>query len=144
MVTRVAVINIENNERREFKEPPMYLIEPVEWRYTNIVHHERRFKPRAERKYHKLWTTTKRLLEFFLNVSLNSANSMTKIVIAVKGLVPATSWVRDQDATTAPARYMWEKGSLNQAQFMLQWLSISLNSVKVLLHLGKLHWSRLL
>ena len=33
----------------------------------------------------------------------------------------ATSCVRDQDATTAPARHMWETGSLNWAQFMLQW-----------------------
>ena len=53
----------------------------------------------------------------------------------------ATSCVRVQDATTVPARHMWETGSLNQAQFiMLQWLSISLNSlnsVKVPLHLGK-------
>ena len=46
-------------------------------------------------------------LEFFLNVSLNSANSVTKIfVIAVKGLEPATYYVRDQDATTVPARHM--------------------------------------
>ena len=52
----------------------------------------------------------------------------------------ATCCVRVQDATTAPARHMWETGSLNQAQFMLQWLSISLNSlnsVKVPLRLGK-------
>ena len=34
---------------------------------------------------------------------------------------PATSCVRDQDATTAQARHMWETGSLNWAQFMLQW-----------------------
>ena len=54
--------------------------------------------------------------------SLNSANSVTKIfVITVKGLKPATSCVRDQNATTAPARHMWETGSLNWAQFMLQW-----------------------
>ena len=46
--------------------------------------------------------------------SLNSLNSVTKIfVIAVKGLKLATSCVRDQDATTAPARYMIETGSLN-------------------------------
>ena len=39
--------------------------------------------------------------------SLNSANSVTKIfVITVKGLEPATSNIRDQDATTAPARHM--------------------------------------
>ena len=39
--------------------------------------------------------------------SLNSLNSMTKIfVITVKGFEPTTSSVRDQDATTAPARHM--------------------------------------
>ena len=35
---------------------------------------------------------------------------------------PATSCIRDQDATTAPATHMWERGSLNWVQFMLQWL----------------------
>ena len=50
------------------------------------------------------------VLEFFLNVSLNSANSVTKIfVITVKGLEPATSCVRDQDATLAPAKHRCEK-----------------------------------
>ena len=34
---------------------------------------------------------------------------------------PATSCVRDQDATTAPARHMLETGSLNWAKFILQW-----------------------
>ena len=41
-------------------------------------------------------------------------------VITLKGLEPATSCVKDQDATTAPGRYMRETGSLNWAQFMLQ------------------------
>ena len=36
---------------------------------------------------------------------------------------PATCCVRDQDATSAPSRYMWEIGSLNSAQFMLQWFT---------------------
>ena len=49
-------------------------------------------------------------LEFFLNVSLNSVDSVTKIfVITVKKAQTchsATSCVRDQDATTAPARHM--------------------------------------
>ena len=49
-------------------------------------------------------------------------NSVTKIfVITVKGLKPVPSCVRDQNATTAPARHMWDTGSLNWAQFMLQW-----------------------
>ena len=38
--------------------------------------------------------------------SLNSLNSVTKIyVFTVKELEPATSHVREQDATTAPARH---------------------------------------
>ena len=47
------------------------------------------------------------LLELFLNDLLNLANSVTKIfVMTVKGLEPTTSCVRDQDATTVPARHM--------------------------------------
>ena len=47
---------------------------------------------------------------------------MTKIfVITVKGFQPATTSVRDQNATTAPARHAWKTGSLNWGQFMLQW-----------------------
>ena len=41
--------------------------------------------------------------------------------LSLSGLQPATSCVRDQDATTAPARHMWETGSLNWTQFMLHW-----------------------
>ena len=41
-----------------------------------------------------------------------SLNLVTNIfVITVKGFEPATSRVRDQDATTAPAKQMWEIGS---------------------------------
>ena len=72
---------------------------------------------------------------------LNSANSVTKniFVITGKGLKPGTSCVRDQDSTTAATRHIWEAWSLKWAQFMLEWLSgslNSLNSVKVLLLLG--------
>ena len=59
---------------------------------------------------------------------------------SLKGLEPTTFCVRDQDATTAPARQIWETGSLNWAQFLLRWFIRSLdslNSMKVLLHLGK-------
>ena len=53
-------------------------------------------------------------MEFFLNVSLNSANSVTKIfVIIVNGLEPTISCTRDQDATTVLARHMSEAESLN-------------------------------
>ena len=47
---------------------------------------------------------------------------MTKIfIITVKDLEPATSYVRDQGPTTAPARHMSESRSLNWDQFMLHW-----------------------
>ena len=52
-------------------------------------------------------------MEFFLNVSLNSANSVTRIfVFTAKGLEPATPCVKDQRAATVPARHMLETGSL--------------------------------
>ena len=88
--------------------------------------------------YGLVWSSS---MEFFLNVfHWIQRIQWQKKLFTVKGLEPATSCVRDQDATTAPARHMWETGSLNWVQFMLQWLSVSLNSlnsVKVLLHLGK-------
>ena len=52
----------------------------------------------------------KEALEFFLNVSLNSLNLVTKIVvITVKGLKPATQQVRDQDATTVPSIHVSDR-----------------------------------
>ena len=42
-------------------------------------------------------------------------------VITVKGFEPATCCVGHQDVIAMPARHMWEMGSLNRAQFMLQW-----------------------
>ena len=35
------------------------------------------------------------------------------VATTVKGLKPPTSCVRVQDATTVPAKHMWETGSLN-------------------------------
>ena len=67
--------------------------------------------------------------------SLNSLNSVTKIfVIAVKGLEPATSCVRDQDATRAAAieSNLW----LSDLSDSLNLLN-SLGSMKVLLNSGK-------
>ena len=58
------------------------------------------------------------LMEFLLNVFTEFTD---KKYLLLKGLEPATSCIRDQDATTAPARHVWETGSLNWAQFMLQW-----------------------
>ena len=62
------------------------------------------------------------------------------ICLCLKGLEPAASCVRDQYATTTPAIHIWETGSSNWAHFMLQWFirfPNSLNSMKLLLHLGK-------
>ena len=42
-----------------------------------------------------------------------SLNSVKNIFVTVNGLEPATSCVREQDATTAPTRHMGETGSLN-------------------------------
>ena len=60
--------------------------------------------------------------------------------LSSKGLKLATSCARQQDATTVPTQHIWETESLNWTQFMLRDLSHSLNSLnsmKVLLHLGK-------
>ena len=52
-------------------------------------------------------------LEFFLNV-FNEFNEFSdKKYLSLKGLKPSTSRVRDQDATTVPARHI-------ERQFMLQ------------------------
>ena len=54
----------------------------------------------------------------------------------------ATPCVRDQDATTALARHMWETGSLNWVQFKLQWFSRFpefAEFTELLFHLGKTH-----
>ena len=74
-------------------------------------------------------------LVFFLNAFSEFSNK--KFVIRARTCHSATSCVRDQHATPEPARHMWETGSLNQAKFMLHWSSVSLNSLKVLPHLGK-------
>ena len=53
---------------------------------------------------------------------------------------PATSCVRGvrgQDATTVPARHMWQTGSLNWAQFMLQWFIRFPEFSEFLFQLGK-------
>ena len=61
-------------------------------------------------------------------------------VITVKGLYPATICVRNMDATTVPARHLLETRFLNWTYLCFSDLSDSpnsLNSMKVLLHLGK-------
>ena len=60
-------------------------------------------------------------IEFFLNVFTEFSDKNGHYSKRVRTCHSATSCVRVQDATTVPARHMWETGSLNWAQFMLQW-----------------------
>ena len=50
---------------------------------------------------------------------------------------PATSCVKDQNATTVSARHMWETGSLNWAKFMLKWFIRFAEFSEFLFHLRK-------
>ena len=62
-------------------------------------------------------------LEFFLNVFHWIQRIQWQKIYGInrtRTCHTATSCVRDQHATTAPARYMCEIGSLKWAQFMLQ------------------------
>ena len=77
-------------------------------------------------------------------LSLNVLNPVTKICLQLKGLEPATSCVRDQDATTVPVQDTCERQDLkiepNSCFIDLSDSLISLkslHSMKVLLHLGK-------
>ena len=66
---------------------------------------------------------------------------MTKIfVITVKGLEPVIFCGRVQDATIVSTRHMWDEGSLNWLQFMLQWFirfPEFAEFTEFLFHLGK-------
>ena len=65
------------------------------------------------------------VMEFFLNISLNLLNSVTKNICHYsKRAQTCHLCVTDQDATTAPTRHTWETWSLNWLQFMLQWIII--------------------
>ena len=44
-------------------------------------------------------------LEFFLNLFIEFSEFSDKKYLSLKGLEPATSYVRDQNATTLPARH---------------------------------------
>ena len=64
------------------------------------------------------------LVEFFLNIFHWIQQIQWQKIYYIKRtrtFYPATSCVRDQHVTTAPARHMWEIGSLNWAQYQLQW-----------------------
>ena len=58
------------------------------------------------------WDFTKKYFHLKSNAVYNSS--------AKKGLKSAAFCVRDQDATTVPETHMWEIGSSNGDQFMLQ------------------------
>ena len=68
------------------------------------------------------WETV--IIEFFLNLFHWIQRIQWPKIYDIKRTRTchtATSCVKDQRATTAPARHMWKIGSLNWAQFMLQW-----------------------
>ena len=77
-------------------------------------------------------------IEFSLNVFIEFAEFGDKNVChyskRAQTCHTATSCVRDHSATTVPVRHMWEAGSLNYAQFMLQWFA---EFSEFLFHLGK-------
>ena len=82
--------------------------------------------------------------------SLNSLSSVTKIFF-IKGFEPTTNYVRDQDASTVPARNRWETGSLkvnfnscfSDLSDSLNALNLpnSLNSPNFCSIKGKLQWN---
>ena len=49
-----------------------------------------------------------------------SLNFQWQKYLFLKGIEPANSCVRDQDATTVPGRHICQTGSLDSAQFVLQ------------------------
>ena len=63
------------------------------------------------------------LFEFSQNVFIEFSEFSDKTICyyskRTRTCHPATSCLRDQHATTVPARHMWETGSINLAQFML-------------------------
>ena len=80
-------------------------------------------------------------IEFSLNVFTEFAEFNDKNICHYSKRLwtcySATSCVRVQDATTAPAIHMWETGSLNWAQFMLQWFIRFPEFSGLPFHLGK-------
>ena len=80
-------------------------------------------------------------IEFSLNVFTEFAEFIDKNIChyckRAQTCNPGTSCVRHQHATTAPARHMWETGSLNWAQFMVQCFISIPEFCEFLLHLGK-------
>ena len=80
-------------------------------------------------------------IEFSLNVFTEFAEFSDKNICHYSKRAwtchPATSCVRDQDATPVPARHMWETRSLNWAQFRLQWFIRFPEFNEFLFHLGK-------
>ena len=93
------------------------LFDPVtfsSWRYETLSQ-----KIQFDFTFMMYWRL-KNSFEIFLNVSSTFAKFSDK-KLSLKGLKPATSCVRDQGATTVPARHIWETGSLHWPQRMPQW-----------------------
>ena len=100
---------------------------------------------RHDTKFTLNWTKCFTLpFEFFLNLFVEFAEFNDKNIChyskRAQTCHPTTSSVRDQDATAAPARLMWETETLKWAQFMLQRFirfPEFAESSELLLHLGK-------
>ena len=69
-----------------------------------------------------IWWTIDFSLNVFTELTEFSDKNICHYNKMARACHTATSCVRDQDATTAPARHTWETRSLNWAQFMLQWI----------------------
>ena len=78
------------------------------------------------------------LIQFSLNVFTEFSDKNYNILKRL--FEPATFCGRDWDATTAPARHMSQRWSLNWAQFMAQWFIRFPEFTKFLIHLGKIHY----
>ena len=84
------------------------------------------------------------LMEFSLNVFTEFVEYSDKNICLyskrARTCHQTTSCVKDQDATSVSARYMWKTGSLNWAHFMLPWFiwfPEFVEFTEFLFHLGK-------
>ena len=72
----------------------------------------------------KLWETSIEIefyLKVFTDIQWIQWQNICHYSKRAETCHPTTSHIRNRDATTAPARHIWETGSLNWAQCMLQW-----------------------
>ena len=84
------------------------------------------------------WAAFKRDIWVFLNVLTEFSDKyICHYSKRARTCHPATSRVRDQDATTVPARHMRETVSLNLVQFILQWFIKFAEFSEFLFHSGE-------